>query len=375
MKTGRELTMATGTLHYDHLVRAIFDGLLEPAPWSSFLKLFSHAMGLRGISLIFKPPSEDDRGGLLHICESKKWTERYAGYFYALDPLMNIPTGEITTLEGLLGREQLEQSEYFRGFMQPLNLVDVMALDDRDEHGGELSVRICRFSDESQFNEAQKELLLQIMPHLICSARIHAALVHGRSGQSVLARTLENLEVGAVVLDRSSQVIEVNRAALEMWTGKCAPEAGKPLRFGKRSLNIQLSDLVAAAISGDVNAGLIQGMRIPREDGTALGAVVAPFPQLSPFAGAQGGAILFLSDPHHIARIKPERLVTLFGLTMAEARVAQVLASGSTPEEAAGTLGVSINTVRKHVRSIYDKVGVSKQTDLIRVLMHSLATL
>lgn len=360
---------------YDHLVGSIFEGLLEANPWNSFLRLFSQAMGLRGISLIFKPPSEDNRGGLLHICESKRWIEQYDGYFYALDPLMNVPSGQVVSLAEFIGQAQLEQSEYYRGFMEPLKLLDVMSLNAIDAHGRELAVRVCRFADEPPFNNDQKQLLRRVMPHLICSARIHEELVQGRSEQSVLTKTLENLEVGAIVLDSSLRVLDVNNAALKIWHGDITPEPGRKLKLGKPEITLQLSRLVEAAIGGDINTGLIQGLRIPKPDGSALGAVVAPFPQLSPFSAEQKGAIVFLSDPHHGAQIKPERLVTLFGLTMAEARVAQILARGSTAEEAAVILSVSINTVRKHVRSIYDKVGVSKQTDLIRVLMHSLASL
>ena len=369
------MTTDPGFSRHDQLVQSIYGGLLEPAPWSDFLQRFSRTIKMRGISLIFKSLLQDERSGLLHICESREWIERYNCYFYPLDPLVNIPVGKVLTLREHVGTDRLGQSEYFHGFMKPVDLVDVLALDGSDAQGRRLAVRISRFSDEPPFNQAQKNLLQQLMPHLLCSAGIHAELINRQSAQNALTKTLGNLEVGAIVLDSSLRVLDANYAALQMWTQEQALIVGKHLKLGKRQTTLELSKLVNAAINDEPDEGLIEGMRIPREDGTALGAVVAPFPRLSPFAVKQNSAILLPGDPHHEAKLKPERLITLFGLTMAEARVAQHLARGCTVDELSQVLAVSVNTVRKHVRSIYGKVGVPKQTDLIRILMKSLATL
>jgi pimeloyl-ACP methyl ester carboxylesterase/DNA-binding CsgD family transcriptional regulator len=57
-----------------------------------------------------------------------------------------------------------------------------------------------------------------------------------------------------------------------------------------------------------------------------------------------------------------------FGLTPAETRLAARLKDGLTLKEASGELGVTINTVRNQLRGIFDKVGLSRQSDLIRAL-------
>lgn len=65
-----------------------------------------------------------------------------------------------------------------------------------------------------------------------------------------------------------------------------------------------------------------------------------------------------------------------FGLTPAETRLAARLKDGLTLKEAAGELNVSFNTVRNQLRAIFDKVGLSRQSELIRTLtqLGSLAT-
>ena len=57
-----------------------------------------------------------------------------------------------------------------------------------------------------------------------------------------------------------------------------------------------------------------------------------------------------------------------FGLTPAEVRLARKLRDGRTLQDAAGELSVSINTVRNQLRAIFDKMGLKRQSDLIRAL-------
>ncbi|ABS63649.1 alpha/beta hydrolase fold [Parvibaculum lavamentivorans DS-1] len=64
----------------------------------------------------------------------------------------------------------------------------------------------------------------------------------------------------------------------------------------------------------------------------------------------------------------PEIFRKALGLTPAEARLAARLRFGLTLKEAAGELGIAVNTARNQLRSIFDKLGVNRQSDLVRHL-------
>lgn len=57
-----------------------------------------------------------------------------------------------------------------------------------------------------------------------------------------------------------------------------------------------------------------------------------------------------------------------FGLTAAEVEVTMKLASGLTLKEAAQDLGISVNTARNHLQSVFDKSGINRQSDLVLVV-------
>jgi DNA-binding CsgD family transcriptional regulator len=56
-------------------------------------------------------------------------------------------------------------------------------------------------------------------------------------------------------------------------------------------------------------------------------------------------------------------------LTAAECRVAAEAAEGSTPAEIAGQLGLSVHTVRSHLKRMFLKAGVHSQAGLVRALL------
>jgi DNA-binding NarL/FixJ family response regulator len=64
-----------------------------------------------------------------------------------------------------------------------------------------------------------------------------------------------------------------------------------------------------------------------------------------------------------------EALRMLFGLTRTEAKVARLLALGKRSEEVAEALFVSATTVAFHLRNLFQKTGVSRQSDLVALIL------
>ncbi len=61
-----------------------------------------------------------------------------------------------------------------------------------------------------------------------------------------------------------------------------------------------------------------------------------------------------------------------FGLSGAEARLIVALTEGLTPPEAAERFGVALGTVRVQLRSIYAKLGVKRQSEIVARVMRLL---
>jgi DNA-binding CsgD family transcriptional regulator len=66
-----------------------------------------------------------------------------------------------------------------------------------------------------------------------------------------------------------------------------------------------------------------------------------------------------------------EVLRDLFDLTPAEARVAHGIAAGKTVHDLAREAGLAFGTIRQQLKSVFSKTGVSRQADLVALLVGS----
>lgn len=73
-----------------------------------------------------------------------------------------------------------------------------------------------------------------------------------------------------------------------------------------------------------------------------------------------------VADPDYI--IKLVDLTEAFGLTPSEAHVVELLLGGHGPSKISDELGISVHTVRAHLRHCYDKLGVSSREELWQTL-------
>jgi DNA-binding CsgD family transcriptional regulator len=82
-------------------------------------------------------------------------------------------------------------------------------------------------------------------------------------------------------------------------------------------------------------------------------------------------ALLELQDlgvPAPVPGLDAELVSRAWGLTGAQARVAVAVAGGRSPADVAADHGISVRTVRCHLSTVFGKVGVSRQPELVRRL-------
>lgn len=168
---------------------------------------------------------------------------------------------------------------------------------------------------------------------------------------------------GHVLLTNAKADRLLDRAdALFVVSGKlqCRLSAQQPL----------LDRLIAGALGSDPLQPRGGWARIHRSTGlrpyaALFGALESPEELFSAF---RPRALVIVVDPEAASLPDPQALHELFGLTDAEVRLATALSEGHSLESAAATLQVQVATARSHLKSIFHKVGVNRQQDLIRLL-------
>jgi pimeloyl-ACP methyl ester carboxylesterase/DNA-binding CsgD family transcriptional regulator len=181
-----------------------------------------------------------------------------------------------------------------------------------------------------------------------------------------------------MVVTRDFRVADLSAAAGAMLHSYCGPlEAGQRLRFLEPENTSRFRALMSGA-GGEKAAG--EGLSLlrlvsPEGDEAVFGYVVAeermPEAMRRRFGVSKPlpkDAVVFVAPDREAANDEPKMYRDTFGLTPAEARLAACLKDGLSLKEAAEKLGLSVNTVRNQVKSVFEKLGVNRQSDLIRHL-------
>jgi DNA-binding CsgD family transcriptional regulator len=161
----------------------------------------------------------------------------------------------------------------------------------------------------------------------------------------------------------------IARAVVAERDGLLATRDG--LRAGRLDESTALEKAILQAVSTSNGDGFAAGgaVLVSRRARSPLQIQISPIRNSVVQTSQPIAAVAFVTDPLRRQRPAQEVLRALYGLTPAECRVALLLGDGHAPGKIAGMVGVTDNTVRSQIKSIFSKTGVKRQGELIRLLL------
>ena len=180
-------------------------------------------------------------------------------------------------------------------------------------------------------------------------------------GICLFAAAFEKLNRGVLLLDADGRVCFANRSADQILNRR----NGITLRHGRFSF----TDPAACAA---FNALLQRrdGSLVLRIDGSSPdhGTYRVLVSHLNSEAEGQGCCV-FIYEPDAGRQPLPEPILrSLYDLTAAEARLTNALFTGHSLQEAATSLGISLNTAKTTLKRVFGKCEVGTQAELLQLL-------
>ncbi len=363
---------------YDRLVGDIYDGALDPKPLARTLENLCMAFQANYVTLILRVPDQPDMAVMIIAGDIEGEGEViYMAYPQANRPFDNQPQDVVFTVDDIMTPSQWEQSSYFKMYCSQQNVYHVMGADISTHEGGLLRFRVTRAKAAPKFSVNDRALCAMFLPHLRRGLNIHNLLDRSESLSDLYAQAISRLSVATLVLDESGSVLRVNPVAQGILaSGDGLKLVGGRLEATYPSDNRELQRLIRAAFAQDTVKSA-DAMSVTRPSGQVnLGLVVEPIPSLD-WADEKGkpAALVYIRDAASKSLASEVVTKQLFNLTKAETALAMELANGLSLEEAAETLNIRRNTARAHLRSIFSKTGVRRQTELVRILLNSVVAL
>lgn len=381
---------------YDQLIETIYQGPLESPPWQHLLSLLGSQMDALAVSLVLRTPANDNAGLILNyrrtdehhtgepqntLADPADWpASAYREHFFALDPFIHLPLGEVVTLAELIPAEQLEKSEYYSQYLQPAGVFHIVGADTREPGGMIANLRVSRGLGEKPFDDSHKRLIAMVVPHLTRSLQFHARLNLIESERDLYAIAVDKMAVGTVMLNDEGKVLNSNTMASQILAEKDGLSVLKQqLHISNAQQGHELQKLLAnfTAQTTESKPAVAEAMRISRPSGKAdLGLVIRPIPTSEWSEGESFPTIaVFISDPEQQTETSQQVITRLFGFTPAEAALAMLLAKGLSLAEASEQQSISQHTARAQLKSVFAKTGVTRQAELVRLIIKSVANL
>jgi len=219
-------------------------------------------------------------------------------------------------------------------------------------------------------------LTSQLRRSMELSARIGATEIE----RALYSSVMDRLYVGVVILDLNGRVVKSSapanaviaaRDGLLIQAGKLRATAAKEDRELQQAIKAATQSVVAG------EAPVSRALSLTKQSGSRnLGVIVQPIPYERRTGHATSATVaVYIRDSDVNTEVEGELVRQLFDLTPAEAAVARRLTAGLSLEDAASSLDISRNTARAHLRSIFSKSGISRQTELVRLVLNSAAVL
>lgn len=191
--------------------------------------------------------------------------------------------------------------------------------------------------------------------------------------QPSLDAALDLLRISVMLTDRDGQLLYANLQARQLLSA----QRGLRISMGRLSAaNPKCSARLREAIQSCAQARYHQDHRplgvavpIPQADAPNIAAWVHPAARMRPEDEPQ--VVIFIRSAADL--FSGEVFAATFGATQAEVRVLKLLFDGLSIGNVCARLGLSRNTVRTHVKSLFAKTGARRQAELISLAATAIA--
>ncbi|MFK0089125.1 helix-turn-helix transcriptional regulator [Pseudomonas sp. NPDC090755] len=368
---------------YEQLIGNLYDGALDTRRIADCLRQLQGLFQAHIVTLILRAVDEPYLSPMLAVGEVPGAGEiQHYAYYSKSTPFNQLPLDQVFTIDDLMSEDEWLGSSFYLLYCQPYGCHQMLGVDIGMPDGGRLRFRINRRRDQPTFSDADRALCAMLLPHLRRALHLHALLDRSQSLGSLYFEAISRLSVATIVLDENASVLQLNPVARDILDSNDGLKlVGGRLEATYPSDNRELSRLVREAFQrarqGDSGQYSAAALSISRPSGQVnLGVVVELIPCQERIEGkGQPTVVIYVRDAVGKSLVSNLATSQLYNLTPAETGLALELANGLSLEEASELLNIRRNTARAHLRSIFSKTGVRRQTELVRILLNSVVAL
>ena len=366
---------------FERIMASLYDAMLDDVHWPATSALIDEACGITGNTLLVGEGPKDDLRvlfvGLYYRGQRREDLEmEYLEVYHPIDERIprfrQLPDSQLVHVADLYTAEELKTSPTYNEILLRAKYQNGLnvRLDGPDRSHMTWGLGDPVASDG--WGSSQIAMIKKLLPHIRQFIRVRQVLVRAETRDTTVTALLDNPRIGVLHLDRRGQIIAVNdRARSILRHGNGLSDRDGVLRARKPDDQLRLEGLVADALPASGAVAVSGSMLLGRSYGSPPFVVhVKPVAVPQPNYGARHiAALILIIEPRSQHRIDPDLVARTLGLTPMESRVAVWLAEGKSVRDMAEATGRTQGSIYWHLKQIYQKQPISRQADLVRLVL------
>ena len=367
---------------FDRILASLYDATLNDARWPATAGLIDEACGTKGniLAITHGQPRKDCEifyfrichRGRRHVSLERRYLDLYFPQDEQVSSIAQLPDSRLVRVANLYTEQELKSSPAYNEVLASGKFQNGLAVCLNGPDESNIIWTLADPTERGGWQSDQVEMIEHLFPHIRQFVRVRHALAGAEALGASLAELLDNTRIGVIHLNRHGRIVLANdraRAILRRGDGLSdrdgfldAQEPADDAQF-KRLLTRALPTLGGQAVSGSMTVG--RSPKLPR-----LVLHVNPVgAHQTAFAPRHVAATVLVIDPGSRPRIDANLVAATLGLTPLESQIAASLAEGNGVRDIAVMSSRAENSVRWHVRQIHRKLGISRNTDLVRLVL------
>ncbi len=353
------------------LIETMYATVLDRALWTQALGSIAEKCG--GVGSVIVPLSDQPGPGLI---ASRSLAEPVRDYLdeewwklnsrVARCRVLGVKCGRVSD-RTLFAGQDLTRDPFHQDFLRPRDFGSFVGHVMTTPDGRSFSLNVQKALSRGPFQSAEIASFDLLSRHAARAFSAAAALEKQDLLAMLASPDRDERSKGLVALDGNGAVLQANAAARAHFGRALKVENGQ-LVAARTSDRPKLARAIGAALAaGGLETDPVVALSSTGRGRPDLLVEIIPVSQacsdFSSFVfGAQ--ALVFISDLEAPDTANVEGCLVALGLTKGQARIACSVGGGQSPNDVAKDLGLAETTVRSVLKQIYDRLGISSQSQL-----------
>jgi DNA-binding CsgD family transcriptional regulator len=363
--------------HISSLIGEIYDAILDRTHGTEALGKAAQFVGAQAAALLWRNPI-CRTANVIHAFGIKpRYADLYRQHYAKLDPttapMFLRDVGEMATTTDLLSQGELRRTCFYKEWLQPQGFVDTLQASLDKSATDSVDLCFMRDGENGMFDNAARDRLRLIIPHLRRAVLVGKLVDRTTAQAATFGDALDGICAGLFLVDAAGQIVHANASGQAMLAqGVLVRGSSGKLTTHDTSAARGLSEIFSSAARDGASSGPQVGA-VPLT-GRGGEHYVAHVLSLSAgarrLAGADDRAVaaLFVQKASRDLPSPHNAIAKLYRLTPTELRVLSGIVQVGGAPEVAEAMGISVSTVKTHLRRLFAKTGTDRQADLVKLV-------